>query len=129
METSFNHRAVPACVYTSPEIASVGLSEEEAVELGYDISLGRFPYTANGRALALGERDGFVKIVTDKETDEILGVHILGPNASNLISEAVVAMRLECTSEELSKAIHPHPSLSEAIMEAALDVSAGAIHI
>lgn len=129
METSFNHRAVPACVYTSPEIASVGLSEEEAVELGYDISLGRFPYTANGRALALGERDGFVKIVTDKETDEILGVHILGPNASNLISEAVVAMRLECTSEELSKAIHPHPSLSEAIMEAALDVSSGAIHI
>jgi dihydrolipoamide dehydrogenase len=129
METSFNYRAVPACVFTSPEIASVGLSEEEAVELGYDISLGRFPYTANGRARALGERDGFVKIVTDKETDEILGVHIFGPNASNLISEAVVAMRLECTSEELSKAIHPHPSLSEAIMEAALDVSARAIHI
>ncbi|MFB0502206.1 MAG: dihydrolipoyl dehydrogenase [Candidatus Bathyarchaeia archaeon] len=129
METSIDHGTIPACVYTSPEIASVGLSEQEAAELGYSISVGRFPYSANGRALALGERDGFVKIVADKETDEILGVHILGPNASNLISEAVVAMRLECTSEELSRAMHPHPTLSEAIMEAATDVSGRAIHI
>ncbi|MDH5703533.1 MAG: dihydrolipoyl dehydrogenase [Aigarchaeota archaeon] len=129
MGTGIDHGTNPACVYTSPEIASVGLSEQEAAELGYSISVGRFPYSANGRALALGERDGFVKIVADKGTDEILGVHILGPNASNLISEAVVAMRLECTSEELSRAMHPHPTLSEAIMEAASDVSGRAIHI
>ena len=129
MGTMIDYKAVPACVYTSPQIASVGLSEEEAVELGYDISVGSFPYMANGRALTLEEKDGFVKIVADRDTDEILGVHILGPNASDLISEATVAMRLECTSDELGRAIHPHPTLSEAIMEAALAVSGKAIHI
>ncbi|MFQ6096005.1 MAG: dihydrolipoyl dehydrogenase [Candidatus Bathyarchaeia archaeon] len=128
-ETKIDYRTVPTCVYTSPQIASVGLSEEEAVELGYSISVGRFPYIANGRALMLGGKDGFVKIVTDKETDEILGVHILGTNASDLIGEAAVALRLECTSEELGRVIHPHPTLSEAIMEAALAVSGRAIHI
>ena len=122
-------RDSPTCVYTSPEIGSVGLSEEEAVKLGHTVSIGKFPYMANGKALTLGEREGFVKMVADKNTDEILGVHILGPNATDMISEAAIAMRLECTSEELGRAIHPHPTLSEAIMEAALAVSGKAVHI
>jgi len=129
IETTIDYRAVPTCVYTSPEIASVGLSQEEAAKLGYNVSIGKFPYLANGRALTLGEREGFVKIVSDKETDEILGVHILGPNATDLIGEAAIAIRLECTSEELGKTIHAHPTLSEAIMEAALAVSGKAVHI
>jgi len=119
MKTTMNYRVVPRCIYTTPEIASVGLSEEEAIKQGYNISVGVCPYIANGRALTLGEREGFVKIVSDKKTNEILGVHILGPNATELVSEAVMAMFFKCTSNELSKIIHPHPSLSEAIMEAA----------
>ena len=129
MEVSIDRKATPICVYTMPEIASVGLSEEEAIKLGYEISVGKFPYIANGRAITLGEREGFVKIVAEKETDEILGVHIIGPDATNLISEAIVAIKLECTSEELGKTIHPHPTLSEAIMEASLAVFKRAIHI
>jgi len=129
MERTMDYRTVPTCVYTSPEIASVGLSEEAAVKLGYNVSIGRFPYMANGRASTLGEREGFVKIVSDRETDEILGVHILGPNATDLIGEATIAIRLECTSEELGRTIHAHPTLSEAIMEAALAVSGKSIHI
>jgi len=128
-ETTMDYRGVPTCVYTSPEIASVGLSEAEASKLGYGVSIGKFPYLANGRALTLGEREGFVKIVSDRETDEILGVHILGSNATELIGEAAIAMRLECTSQELGKAIHAHPTLSEAIMEAARALSRKAIHI
>jgi dihydrolipoamide dehydrogenase len=128
-ETTMDYKAVPTCVYTSPEIASVGLSEEEAVKIGYNVCIGKFPYMANGRALTLGEREGFVKIISDRETDEILGVHILGPNATDLIGEAVIAIRLECTSEELGKTIHAHPTLSEAVMEAALAVSGKAVHI
>jgi len=124
-----DYKVIPTCVYTSPEIGSVGLSEEEAVKLGHTVSIGKFPYMANGKALTLGEREGFVKMVADKNTDEILGVHILGPNATDMISEAAIAMRLECTSEELGRAIHPHPTLSEAIMEAALAVSGKAVHI
>jgi dihydrolipoamide dehydrogenase len=104
-----DYKAVPTCVYTSPEIASVGLSEEEAVKNRYDISVGKFSYMANGRALTLGEKEGFVKIISDRGTDEILGVHILGPNATDLIGEAVIAIRLECTSEELGKTIHAIP--------------------
>jgi len=129
IETSMDYKAVPTCVHTSPEIASVGLSEEKAVKLGYNVSIGRFPYMANGKALTLGEREGFVKVVSDRETDEILGVHILSPNATDLIGEAAIAIRLECTSEELGKTIHAHPTLGEAIMEAALAVSGKAIHI
>ncbi|MEM2539223.1 MAG: dihydrolipoyl dehydrogenase [Candidatus Bathyarchaeia archaeon] len=129
MEAKIDQRTIPVCVYTMPEIASVGLSEDEAVSLGYEVSIGKFPYMANGRALTLGEREGFVKIIADKRRDEILGVHIIGPDASNMISEAVLAMKLECTSEELGRTIHPHPTLSEAIMEAALAVSGRAIHI
>lgn len=129
MEVSINRKAIPVCIYTIPEIASVGLSEKEAIKLGYKISVGKFPYMANGRAITLDEREGFVKIIAEKETDEILGVHIIGSDATNLISEAVVAIELECTSEELGKIIHPHPTLSETIMEASLAVFRRAIHI
>lgn len=129
MERTIDYRTVPTCVYTSPEIASVGLSEEAADKLGYNVSIGRFPYMANGRASTMGEREGFVKVISDKETDEILGVHILGPNATDLIGEATIAIRLECTSEELGRTIHAHPTLGEAIMEAALAVSGKSIHI
>ncbi len=129
LEREINWRTIPVCIYTTPEIASVGLTEEEAIDLGYKISVGKFPYMANGRALALGEREGFVKVIASEETDEILGVHIIGPDASNIISEATVAMRLECTSEELGRTIHPHPTLSETIMEAALAVFGRAIHV
>jgi len=128
-ETTIDHRTVPTCVYTSPEIASVGLSEQEATNLGHKVIVGRFPYMANGRALTLGEKEGFAKVVSDTDTDEILGVHIIGPNATELIGEAATAMRLECTSEELGKTVHAHPTLSEAIMEAALAVSERAVHI
>lgn len=129
MEMSIDRKATPICVYTMPEIASVGLTEEEAVKLGHKVSVGKFPYMANGRAITLDEREGFVKIIAEKETDEILGVHIIGSDATNLISEAVVAIKLECTSEELSRIMHPHPTLSEAIMEASLAVFERAIHI
>ena len=129
LKTRIDRKTIPSCVYTMPEIASVGLSEDEAVNLGYKISIGKFPYIANGRALALNEREGFVKVIAEKETDEILGVHIIGPDASNMISEATIAMRLECTSEELGRTIHPHPTLSETLMEAALAVFGKAIHI
>ncbi|MBS7634027.1 dihydrolipoyl dehydrogenase [Candidatus Bathyarchaeota archaeon] len=129
LEREIEWRTIPVCIYTTPEIASVGLTEEEAANLGYKISVGKFPFMANGRALALGEREGFVKVIASKETDEILGVHIIGPDASNMISEATVAIRLECTSEELGRIIHPHPTLSETIMEAALAVFGRAIHV
>jgi len=129
MEASIDRKAIPICIYTTPEIACVGLSEEEALKLGYKISVGKFPYMANGRAITLNEREGFVKIIAEKETDEILGVHIIGPDATNLISEAVVAIKLECTSEELGETMHPHPTLSETIMEASLAVFKRAIHI
>jgi dihydrolipoamide dehydrogenase len=128
METAIDYTTVPMYAYTSPEIASIGLSEKKATKLRYKVSIGRFPYMANGRALTLGEREGFVKIISDRETDELLGIHILGGNATDLIGEAAIAIKLECTSEELSATIHAHPTLSETLMEAALAVSKKAIH-
>jgi dihydrolipoamide dehydrogenase len=110
--------AVPGCVYTRPEIASVGLTEEKAKEAN-DIEIGRFFFRANGKAVIMNEIDGLVKIVADKKSGHVLGVHILGPHATDLISEAVLGMRLGMTVKDLAEAIHPHPSLSEAIMEAA----------
>jgi dihydrolipoamide dehydrogenase len=129
IDSEIDQRFIPSCVYTIPEIACVGLPEDEAISLGYDISVGKFPYTANGKALALGEREGFAKIIVEKKTNRILGAHIIGSNAADLISEALVAIRLEYTSEELGRTIHPHPTLSEVIMEAALAASKEAIHI
>jgi dihydrolipoamide dehydrogenase len=127
--SKLNPRVVPRCVYTLPEVASVGLTEKEASEAGYKIKVGRFPFAASGKATAIGQREGFVKIVADSKYDEILGVHIVGPHATDLIGEAVVAMQLESTAEDLARAIHPHPTLTEALMEAAMDVDGMAVHI
>jgi len=124
-----NPRVVPRCVYTLPEVASVGLAEKEAAEAGYKIKVGRFPFAASGKATAIGQRDGFVKIVADSKYDEILGVHIVGPHATDLIGEAVVAMQMEATAEEVARSIHPHPTLTEALMESALDVNGMAVHV
>ena len=126
---TFNSKTIPTCMYCQPEVASVGLSEDEAKDKGYKVSVGKFPLLANGRALTLGETDGFAKIVCDAETGEILGVHLIGPHATDLISEATLAMLLECTYEEIGSLIHPHPTISEALMEAAMAVSKKAIHI
>jgi len=123
-----DYRAVPSCIYTSPEVASVGLTEEKAKE-SHEIRTGTFPLRANGKALILNETDGMVKIVSDKKYGEILGVHIIGPHATDMISEAVLGINLEATVKELARAIHPHPTLSEAMMEAALTLSGGAIHM
>lgn len=123
-----NYNNIPKCIYTKPEIASVGLNEEEASR-NYDIKVGKFPFYANGKALIMNETGGMVKIIADKKYGEILGAQIIGPQATNLISEIVLAMHLEATVEEVANAIHPHPSLSEAIMEAAMSLGEGAIHL
>jgi dihydrolipoamide dehydrogenase len=123
-----SYKAVPACVYTSPEVASVGLTEEEACKR-FDITVGRFPFHACGKAQILDQTDGMVKIISEKKMGGILGVHIIGPQATNMIAEAVLGMTLEMTVDELAHAIHPHPTLSEAVMEAALTLCGGAIHL
>ncbi|HYM82416.1 MAG TPA: dihydrolipoyl dehydrogenase [Candidatus Limnocylindria bacterium] len=122
------YECVPNVVYTWPELASVGLSEEEARERGQDVAVGTFPFLANGRAKAMGERDGQVKIVADRRTDRILGAHILGPRASDLIAELAVAMELGASAEDVARSVHAHPTLPEAVKEAALAVAGRAIH-
>ncbi len=120
---------VPNCTYCHPEVASVGLTEEQAKEQGFDVEVGKFPWVGNGRALAMGHSDGFVKVVRDRKYSEILGAHIVGPHATELIAEFVVGRRLESTVEEMEKAIHPHPTLSEAVAEGALAALGRPIHI
>ena len=120
---------VPNCTYCHPEVASVGLTEEQAKEQGYDVAVGKFPWAANGRAVAGGHAEGFVKVIRDKKYSEILGAHIVGPHATELIAEFVVGRHLESTVEELEKAMHPHPTLSEAIAEGALAALGRPIHI
>src|SRR2546425_683749 len=124
-----NLRLVPNCTYCDPEIASVGLTEAKAREEGYEVRVGKFPFSASGKARILGEEEGFVKIVSEKKYDEILGVHIIGPHATELIAEACVAMQLESTAEELGNTMHAHPTVSEAVMEAAEGVHGKTIHI
>lgn len=123
-----NYDQVPGCTYCDPEIGSVGLTEAEAKKRGYDVVVGQFPFMALGRAKIAGETDGFVKIVADKKYDEVLGVHIIGPRATELIAEAGVALKLESTVEELIRTIHAHPTMSEAVGEAAHAVHGAAIH-
>jgi len=127
--TPINYDHVPRCTYCDPEIGSVGLTEAQAKAKGYDVRTGSFPFRALGRARMAGETDGFVKIVAEKKYDEVLGVHIIGPRATELIAEAVLALRLECTVEELVKTIHAHPTMSEAVGEAAHAAHGAAIHI
>jgi dihydrolipoamide dehydrogenase len=124
-----NLRLVPNCTYCDPEIGSVGLTEAQAREQGYDVKIGRFPFSASGKARIIGEEEGFVKVVGEKKYDEILGVHIIGAHATELIAEACVAMQLESTAEELGRTMHAHPTVSEAVMEAAEGVHDKAIHI
>jgi dihydrolipoamide dehydrogenase len=124
-----NYDQIPGCTYCSPEIGSIGLTEAKARERGYDVVVGKFPFSAVGKARILNQASGFVKIVAEKKYDEVLGVHIVGPAATELIAEAGVALKLEATSEELVKTIHAHPTLSEAIHGAAEAVRGHAIHI
>ena len=114
-----NKNRIPNATYCHPEIGSVGLTEAKAKESGYDVKVGKFPFTANSRASIVGQHEGFVKIVTDKKYGEILGVHIIGPTATELIAESVVALEMECTAEDLANIIHAHPTLSEAMLDAA----------
>jgi dihydrolipoamide dehydrogenase len=124
-----NYDHVPRCTYTEPEIGSVGLTEAQAKEQGHDVRIGSFPFRALARARMAGETDGFVKIVAEKKYDEILGVHIIGPRATELVAEAVMALRMEVTVEELIKTIHAHPTMSEAVGEASHAAHGAAIHI
>lgn len=123
-----DYSVIPGCIYTSPEVATVGLSEAEALKKGLQPKIGRFPVNANGKSMIMGENEGFIKIITDKATGEILGTHIIGPRATDMISEMCIAMKLESTIEEVANTIHPHPTVSEIIMEAALDVEGICIH-
>jgi dihydrolipoamide dehydrogenase len=123
-----NPLRIPNATYCHPEIGSVGLTEAKAKELGYEVKIGKFPFTANSRASIVGQHEGFVKIVTDAKYGEILGVHIIGPNATELIAESVVALEMECTAEELANIIHAHPTLSEAMLDAANAVFGMAIN-
>ena len=123
-----NYDQVPGCTYCDPEIGSIGLTEQEAKKRGYDIAVGVFPFGVLGRAKIAGETDGFVKIVADKKYDEVLGVHMIGPRSTELVAEAVLALRLECTVEELVRTIHAHPTMSEAVGEAAHAAHGAAIH-
>ena len=126
--SELDYTAVPRCLNTTPEIASVGLTEDEALAQGYQMRIGRFPFAANGMATILGDRAGTVKIITDAKYGQLLGVHIIGPHATDLISEATLAMNLDATPREISSTIHAHPTLSEALMEAALDVTGDTLH-
>jgi len=124
-----NYDHVPACTYCDPEIGSVGLTEREAQERGFDVRVGTFPFGVLGRAKIAGEAEGFVKIVADKKYDEVLGVHMIGARSTELVAEATLALRLECTVEELVRTIHAHPTMAEAVGEAAHALHGGAIHM
>ena len=120
---------IPSCTYAHPEVASVGLTEEQAKEAGHDIEVGKFPWVGVGRAVAAGDTEGFIKVIRDKKYSEILGAHIVGSHATELIAEFVVGRHLEATVEEMEKAMHPHPTLSEGVAEAALAALGRAIHV
>ena len=124
-----NYGVIPGVVYTWPEVASIGATEEMLKAAGTDYNVGKFPFTANGRARAMGATDGFVKILADKKTDRILGAHIIGPDAGTLIAEIATAMEFGASSEDVARTCHAHPSLNEAVKEAALAVEGRALHI
>ena len=124
-----NYNTIPGIVYTWPEVASVGKSEEQLIETGIDYKIGKFPFTANSRAHCIDDKEGFVKILADATTDAVIGCHIIGPQAGDLVQEIVVAMELSASAEDIARICHGHPGLSEAIKESALNVSNRAIHI
>jgi dihydrolipoamide dehydrogenase len=126
----YDAKTVPAVVFTDPEIASAGMMESEAKAKGYsDLLISKFPFAANGRAVSLMETEGFVKMIADAKTHILLGVHIVGPEASNLISEAVLAVEMGARLEDIALSIHPHPTLGETVMEAAEATLGHAIHV
>jgi dihydrolipoamide dehydrogenase len=120
---------IPGCTYATPEIASVGLTEKQAKEKGYELKIGKFPFTASGKAKAAGTPDGFVKVIFDAKYGEWLGCHMIGAGVTDMIAEAVVARKLETTGHEILKAVHPHPTMSEAVMEAVADAYGEVIHL
>ena len=124
-----NYGNIPGCTYCSPEIASVGLTEKKAIEAGYELKIGKFPFSASGKASASGAKDGFVKLIFDAKYGELLGAHMIGNNVTEMIAELVVARKLETTGMEIIKSVHPHPTMSEAIMEAAADAYGEVIHL
>lgn len=127
-ESIINYKVMPSCIYTDPEVASVGLTEEEAKKK-CEIEVGRFPFYASGKALVINRTNGMIKIICEKQFGEVLGVHIIGPRATDMIAEAVLGMTMEVTVEEIAHAVHPHPTLSEAMMETALSLCGGAVHM
>ncbi len=129
LDSKLDYNAIPQCIFTLPEVAGVGLTEQEATAQGHEIQIGRFPFMANGMAAIIGEQRGLVKIITEPKYGQVLGVHIIGPQATCLIAEAATAIKLESTVDDILAMIHAHPSLSEAIWEAAADVKGEAIHI
>ena len=124
-----DYNNIPACTYTTPEIASVGMTEEGATSAGFEIKVGKFPYTASGKAAAAGAKDGFVKLIFDAKYGELIGAHLIGANVTEMIAEIVVARKLEITGHDLIKSVHPHPTMSEAIMEAAAAAYGEVIHL
>jgi dihydrolipoamide dehydrogenase len=128
-DVTMRYHSIPSVVYTWPEIASVGMTEEEAGSHEIEYAVGKFPFTANGRARTYGDTSGFVKFIADARTDELLGAHLIGPNVSELIAEVVLAFEYRAASEDLGITVHAHPTLSEATKEAALAVLGRAIHI
>jgi dihydrolipoamide dehydrogenase len=121
--------AIPAAIFTDPEIATAGLGEQQAKERGLEVRVGKFPFSALGRAMAVNETDGFIKVVADKTTHELLGVHIVGPAATDLISEGVLALEMHAFLEDVGLTMHPHPTLGEGMMEASMNGLGHAIHI
>jgi dihydrolipoamide dehydrogenase len=120
---------IPGCTYCFPEVASVGMTEKAAKEAGYDLKVGKFPFSASGKASASGHKDGFIKVIFDAKYGELLGAHMIGSNVTEMIAEAVLARKLETTGHEILKAVHPHPTLSEAFMEATAAAYDEVIHL
>ncbi|MCK5538478.1 MAG: dihydrolipoyl dehydrogenase, partial [Bacteroidales bacterium] len=127
--TPIRYDNIPGCTYTFPAVSSAGMTEKQAKEAGYELKIGKFPYSASGKASAAGTKVGFVKLIFDKKYGELLGAHMIGGNVTEMIGELVVARNLETTGHELIKSIHPHPTMAEAIMEAAAAAYDEVIHI
>lgn len=124
-----NYDAIPSCIYTTPEVSSVGLTEAQAASKGYSLKIGKFPYTASGKATAAGARDGLVKLIFDEKTDKLLGAHFVGLNVTELVAETTLALDLGATAKDIIASIHPHPTMAEAVMEAAAAAHNEAIHV
>ena len=126
---AIDYNNIPSCTYCSPEVASVGYTEAAAKEAGFEIKVGKFPYSASGKASAAGAKEGFVKVIFDAKYGEFLGAHLIGANVTEMIAEVVAARKLETTGHEIIKTIHPHPTMSEALMEAAAAAYGEVIHL